>query len=297
MLPQRTREVFIKGSLALLMLSVAFACSEGSIVGTASPAQRPIAQLEAYRALQSHVAARLDALHHNPEGLHAYLEEWDIAGIGEPTEVQLRSILSPVDREAYYAEGDTSTVQDPDPNVFCVSGLTGIEASTGTLRYYTRNLLPCAPAYFVGMSADIGVSVDSGFAVPYTWGCDGNRYSCTTATTVPVSCSGHRTDIDSNALHVISWLLVTQTLPEQKHGACGAIAPPPPPPQPPPPTDGAGDPPPPTPTGEYVWPVPYEGSAPTTTCEKMEYHYLYSDGSVSDSWYAWQCDDGTSYPA
>ena len=66
-----------------------------------------------------------------------------------------------------------------------------------------------------------------------------------------------------------------------------------------PPPEGGGTPDPeePTPTGEYDWPWPYEVSAPTVTCEKMEYHYLYDDGSVSDSWYAWQCDDGTQYPA
>jgi hypothetical protein len=44
-------------------------------------------------------------------------------------------------------------------------------------------------------------------------------------------------------------------------------------------------------TFEYTTYLPEPSNS--VTCELMEAHYRYGDGSVSDSWYYWQCDNNT----
>jgi hypothetical protein len=51
------------------------------------------------------------------------------------------------------------------------------------------------------------------------------------------------------------------------------------------------------PTDEEEW--NYDSadiSGPVVMCEKIMYFYRYSDGTTSEPWYRWQCDDGSSFP-
>ena len=58
---------------------------------------------------------------------------------------------------------------------------------------------------------------------------------------------------------------------------------------------GGGDPSSPLSTGQIIWQPLYMPSDPYVMCERMEVHFRYPDGSVSASWYFWQCSDGTQW--
>lgn len=130
----------------------------------------------------------------------------------------------------------------------------------------------------------------------------GSSTSCEDFVEHEATCNWETNDVRASTTHAVNWLgrnyskivdrtgHCDKTVPNQESAQGGS----------PPPQDG--QPHDPTPTSWWTgdsWVFYPQVTSPANwiMCEKIRYNWRYSDGSLSEPWYRWQCDDGSAYDA